>query len=57
MTGCLTEEFAMNFTTYVLVRMVQAFQSIESQDGRDWVEGLHLACTSANGAKVVMRAT
>ena len=47
----------MNLATYVLVRVVQAFQSIESQDGGDWVEGLHMACTSANGAKVVLRAT
>lgn len=46
----------MNLTTYVLVRLVQAFQSIESRDERDWVEGLHLACTSANGAKIVVKA-
>ncbi len=47
----------MNLTTYVLVRVVQEFQSVESRDDRDWIEGMHMACTSANGAKVAMRAT
>lgn len=51
----LTEEFGMNLATYVLSRMVQAFEDIESRDERDWVEDVHMACTSFNGAKVVMR--
>lgn len=46
----------MNLTTYTLVRLVQNFQSIESRDSNDWVEEIHLACTSHNGAKVVMKA-
>lgn len=47
----------MTLTEYVLVRLVQAFRSVESRDDNDWVEGMHMACTSANGAKVSMRAT
>lgn len=46
----------MNLTIYTLVRLVQAFQSVESRDGNEWVEEIHLACTSQNGAKVVMKA-
>lgn len=57
MTDGLTEAFAITLTEYVLVRLVQAFRSVESRDDNDWVEGMHMACTSANGAKVVMRAT
>ena len=35
----------MNLATYILVRLVQSFQSIESRDTSDWVEDIHLACT------------
>ena len=47
----------MTLAMYTLVRLVQTFKILESQDTRDWVEGMHMACTSHNGAKVIIRAT
>lgn len=46
------EEFALNEATYTLARLVQTTDSLESRDPRPWIEGLSMACTSANGAEV-----
>ena len=46
----------MNMATYILVCLVQSFESIESQDTSDEVEDIHLPCTNENGATVVMKA-
>lgn len=56
---CLTilaEDFDIVLVTSTVARLAQKFQSIESQDDEDWVEGIHLACTSHNGAKVLLKA-
>ena len=46
----------MDMATYILVRLVQNFQSIESRDTCDRAEDVHLNYTDANGPKVVMKA-
>ena len=45
----------MTLVTYTVARLVQTFESIESEDKEDWVEGIHMACSSYHGAKVLLR--
>jgi hypothetical protein len=47
-------DFAMIEATYVLTRLVQTFDRVESRDPGEWVEGSALALMSKNGAKVAL---
>ncbi|GLA43641.1 hypothetical protein AnigIFM63309_001572 [Aspergillus niger] len=49
---CIGQRYALTEVSYVLVRMVQEFRSLESRDPGPWVEGLALTLCSRNGAKV-----
>lgn len=51
---CVGQELATIEIAYLLVRLVQCFERVDQRDGEDWVEGLAMACTSKNGAKVAM---
>lgn len=46
----------MNELSYVLIRLVQSYSKIASKDTEPWIEGLALACSSYNGAKVALTA-
>jgi predicted lipid-binding transport protein (Tim44 family) len=50
-----TVEFGLNEVAYVLVRMVQKYRTIKSEDSGDWVEGDGIALESKNGVKVTLR--
>ncbi|OAQ96056.1 hypothetical protein LLEC1_04623 [Akanthomyces lecanii] len=49
---CLGQRYALTAAGYVLVRMVQHFQKLESRDAGPWEESLALTLCSRNGAKV-----
>ncbi|KAL8654522.1 MAG: hypothetical protein Q9226_003403 [Calogaya cf. arnoldii] len=49
---CLGMEMATIEIAYVVVRLVQYVETVTSRDDQEWVEGLAMACTSRNGAKV-----
>ncbi|KAJ2969499.1 hypothetical protein NQ176_g8631 [Zarea fungicola] len=49
---CLGQRYALTEAGYVLVRMVQHFQRLESRDPGPWVESLALTLCSHNGTKV-----
>ncbi|KAF5018566.1 hypothetical protein F66182_9440 [Fusarium sp. NRRL 66182] len=49
---CLGQQFALTEAMYVLVRMAQEFQTVESRDDEPWVESLELTVSSGNGVKV-----
>ena len=46
----------MDMATYILVRLVQNFQSIEGRDTWDRPENAHLGFTSQDRVQVVMKA-
>ena len=50
----LKEQFASTLALYTAVRMVQAFERCEESDKQPWTEELHIVCSPANGAKVLM---
>ncbi|KAG0645550.1 cytochrome P450 [Hyphodiscus hymeniophilus] len=51
---CIGQQFALKTAAYILIRMVQEFETIESRDSRPWVEGLSLTCSSGNGTQVTL---
>lgn len=51
---CIGQRYALTEVGYVLVRMVQEFESIRSTDDRPWEESLALTLCSRNGARVVL---
>ena len=51
-TDICIEQLALLETHYLVARMVQRFESIESQDERAWTELFALATTCRYGAKV-----
>jgi len=50
------EVFAMTEMAYVITRMVQCFESIESRDKNEWKERLGVNLSSLNGVKVGLTA-
>ncbi|PYH40578.1 cytochrome P450 [Aspergillus saccharolyticus JOP 1030-1] len=52
--NCIGMDLAINEATYVLARLAQNFQSIDSADPNDWVESAGLALQSKNGARVAV---
>ncbi|KAH3917960.1 hypothetical protein HBH56_047170 [Parastagonospora nodorum] len=53
---CIGQRFALTEVEYVLVRMVQEFRILESQDPGPWEESLALTLCSRNGTKVCLTA-
>lgn len=45
----------MVLAAYTVARLVQTFESIESRDKGDWVEDIHVACSSHHGANIVLK--
>jgi cytochrome P450 len=53
---CIGQRFALTEVGYVLVRMVQEFEGLESADKGPWEEALALTVCSRNGTKVRLTA-
>ncbi|KAJ9610029.1 hypothetical protein H2200_006359 [Cladophialophora chaetospira] len=51
---CLGQQYALTEVAYVVVRMAQEFQTLESQDPGPWEESLALTLCSRNGTKVCL---
>ncbi|KUI61103.1 Cytochrome P450 52A13 [Cytospora mali] len=51
---CPGQQFALTEASYVVVRLAQAFDRIESRDPNPWTEGLGLTTVNLNGAKVAL---
>lgn len=49
---CIGQQFALTEAGYTTVRIMQAFDAIESRDPKPFEEGLTLTMASFNGAKV-----
>jgi cytochrome P450 len=52
---CLGQQFALSEASYATIRIMQTFRTVESRDPEPWQEYLTLTCSSAHGAKVVLR--
>jgi cytochrome P450 len=51
---CLGQQYALTVAAYVVVRMLQKFQKLESRDPGPWKEMMTLTCASLNGVKVAL---
>jgi cytochrome P450 len=51
---CLGQHKAMLEASYVLARLSQATERLESRDDQEWKGQLKTTCTSANGCKVAV---
>ncbi|KAL8953305.1 MAG: hypothetical protein Q9222_000829 [Ikaeria aurantiellina] len=49
---CIGQQFALTEASYISVRLLQEFGSIESRDPEPWIEKLSLTCTGLGGCKV-----
>ncbi|KAK8142969.1 hypothetical protein G3M48_007908 [Beauveria asiatica] len=52
---CLGQQMALLESYYLVARMVQTFQTMASQESRDWEELFALATTCKHGVKVMMK--
>lgn len=50
-----TEEFALTEAAYILVRMLQCFESVEPADQEPWRENLSITLTGASGCNALLR--
>lgn len=53
----VVEQFALLETYYIVARLVQTFNSMDSGDQREWMELSALATTCKNGVRVTMHRT
>lgn len=51
---CLGKQKVLVEAAYVLVRLAEKFEVLESRDKEDWVGELKLTCKSKNGCKVAL---
>jgi cytochrome P450 len=51
---CLGQQYALTEAGYVIVRMVQEFQLLESRDPGPLREAITLTCASLHGVKVAL---
>ncbi|KAH7322504.1 putative cytochrome P450 [Stachybotrys elegans] len=51
---CLGQQYALTEAWYLLVRMAQEFENIESRDSEPWCESLELTVSSGNGVQVAV---
>jgi cytochrome P450 len=49
---CIGQQFSLNLASYVVCRMVQEIESVESCDPSPWREGLGISCSTLNGSWV-----
>ena len=49
-----TEQFALTEASYVTVRLLQEYSSLESRDPEPWRENFSMTCTSLGGCKVAL---
>lgn len=49
---CIGQQFALDLASYVICRLVQHIESVESCDSSPWKEGLGISCSTGNGAWV-----
>lgn len=49
---CIGQQFALNLASYVVCRLVQHIERVESCDSSPWKEGLGISCSTGNGAWV-----
>lgn len=49
---CIGQQYALSEAAYVVVRMAQEFETVDSADPGPWEEALGLSLTSQNGTKV-----
>jgi hypothetical protein len=49
------EQFAIMEASYVLIRFLQEFATIESRDSRPWQENIALTTSSLNGVRVSLK--
>lgn len=52
--ACLGQQKATIEASYVLARLAQSIEKLESRDSRDWKGELKMTCKSANGCKVAI---
>lgn len=52
---CIGQQFALMEASFVTVRLMQEFGSIESKDTEPWMEQISMTVTGKNGAKVVLK--
>ncbi|KAF2741754.1 putative P450 monooxygenase [Sporormia fimetaria CBS 119925] len=52
---CLGQQFALTEASCIIVRLLQAFQEVESRDEEPWREKLTIVCSSLGGCKVGFR--
>ncbi|KAK6004829.1 hypothetical protein QM012_007608 [Aureobasidium pullulans] len=51
---CLGQQLALTEASYVTVRLLQEFGSVEPRDDKPWTESLGLTCVNKFGAKVAL---
>jgi cytochrome P450 len=52
---CIGQQFALNLASYVVCRLVQQIENVESCDSSPWREGLGISCSTKNGTWVRLR--
>lgn len=52
--GGFLEQFALTEASYIIVRLMQEFPTIESRDPEPWREKLSSTCTNRGGCKVAL---
>jgi cytochrome P450 len=52
--GCAGQYKALTEASFVLVKLAQRFERIESRDDRDWAGEVRLIARNANGCKVAV---
>jgi len=50
--SCLGKEKALAEASYILIRIAQRFENLESRDSRPWKGERKLTCSNANGCKI-----
>lgn len=48
------EQFALAETSYILIRLLQEYERIESRDPEPWRENMQITCVGFGGCKVAM---
>lgn len=52
--GCVGRQKALTEASYIIVRVLQEFRSIESRDEREWTGQVQLTAKNFNGCKVAL---
>lgn len=52
---CIGQQFALTEASYVLVRLLQGFEVLESRDSEPWREKLTIVCSGLGGCKVSLQ--